>query len=573
MCGIVGIASRDEFDISEIVQSLKRLEYRGYDSWGVATNDGFMEKNIGEIPKNAAIERKAKAAIAHTRWATHGGVTQANAHPHKDCSGDIEIVHNGIIENYLKLKAALVEKGHIFKSETDTETIVHFVEEDVKRGRSMEESLQRFIGEAEGTFAILAVRKGDDRIYAAKRDSPLVIGILDDGIMVASDIYAFSNRTNKALWVDNDEYAIVGSEGFEIYDSSGSLLNKEVKEFEWREELQDHSYEHFMIKEIHEIPAVAERLLLSLRQEQSAELRALAEAVKSSRKVVFVSAGTSYHASLLGAYFLNKAGIDTRTIIASEFKDYIFVDNKTLIIAISQSGETMDVIEALKVAKKRGASIASIVNLPYSAVQRMSKLSVQILAGQEICVAATKTFVNQVLVLLALAAELGWKVDYDKIPGELRAVFEFEDAIKKMAGSLKNKKDIYIIGRGMSYPVSREIALKLKEISYLHAEGMMGGELKHGTLALIEQGVPVIGLVDNKDIISNIKEVEARGGEITVISDCDTEFGGIKLNASSEASFALGATIVGQLLTYYTAKELGLPIDKPRNLAKSVTVK
>ncbi|MBI2583953.1 MAG: glutamine--fructose-6-phosphate transaminase (isomerizing) [Candidatus Aenigmarchaeota archaeon] len=574
MCGIFGIANKNKFLLSDVINSLKRLEYRGYDSWGIATNDDIMEKKVGEIPVNSNLgDGNAKVAISHTRWATHGGVTQANAHPHSDCTGNLFVVHNGIIENYLEMKDLLTQKGHKFLSETDTEVIAHFIEEKLNESKSPDEALQEFMKNSRGTFAVLAVRKGDNNVYAAKRDSPLVLGILDGGYAIASDIYAFSDKTNRAVWFENDEYAVINSSGFRIFDSDGKHVNRDARTFEWKEETQGHYYDHYMNKEIHEVPDVAKRLLVSLQREQKMQLEQLAGMVRKAGKIIFVAVGSSYHASLLGTFFLHKAGIDVQTIIASEFRDYTFVDEDTLILAISQSGETMDVIEALKTAKQRGARIASIVNVPYSTVQRMSELSIQILAGQEICVAATKSFINQVMLLIALAAELGYRQDYDKIPEELQRLFDFEDEVKKLARKLADSKDIYIIGRGMSYPVSREIALKLKEISYVHAEGMMGGELKHGTIALIEEGTPVIGLVDNEEIISNMKEVEARGAEVISISDCPTEFGGMQLPVGSEASFALGASMIGHLLSYYIAKERGLPIDKPRNLAKSVTVK
>ena len=276
--------------------------------------------------------------------------------------------------------------------------------------------------------------------------------------------------------------------------------------------------------------------------------------MKESRKVTFVASGTSYHASLLGVYYLHKCGVEAQTIIASEFEHFVGVDRNTLVVAISQSGETMDVIEALKYAKKNRAKIASIVNVPYSTVQRMSEISLNIVAGQEICVAATKSFVNQVTLMLSIAREFGFRINTSNIPGKIEKIFRQKDKIEKMAKELNRHNDIYVLGRGLSYPVAREIALKIKEISYMHAEGMMGGELKHGTIALIEKGTPVIGLISNKDydMLSNIKEVEARGAhEIKITNE----------------------TIVGQLLTYYVAKERGLPIDKPRNLAKSVTVK
>jgi len=573
MCGIVGIASKNAVPCSSVVSSLKRLEYRGYDSWGIATSGGFVSKAIGEIPSKPDFDAEANIAISHTRWATHGGVTQQNAHPHADCTKSLFIVHNGILENYVELKQSLEQRGHLFNSQTDSEVVAHYFEQKLREGKTIEDAIPEFMASAKGTFAILIMQKGCDKLYAIKRDSPLVLGIMDNSFVLASDIYAFSDKTNRAIWFENDEWAVIGANGCQFYDSAGKALYKAEQAFELPPESPAEHFDHFMIKEIHEIPAVSKRLLLSLKTAQKRKLEELASLIRTSHKVVFVAAGTSYHASLLGVYFLNKAGVEVQTLIASEFKDYAFIDDRTLVIALSQSGETMDVIEALKVAKAKGAKIASIVNVPYSTIQRMSQLSLDILAGQEVCVAATKSFVNQSLLLLSLAMELGYDADMEGISKELEQVFDSEKKIEQLARKMKGVDDMYIIGRGLAYPVSREIALKLKEISYIHAEGMMGGELKHGTLALVEPGIPVIGLVDNQEIVSNIKEVEARGGDITVFSDCDTQFSGIRLQSTSEPSFALAATVVGQLLTYYIAKERGLPIDKPRNLAKSVTVK
>jgi glucosamine--fructose-6-phosphate aminotransferase (isomerizing) len=331
-----------------------------------------------------------------------------------------------------------------------------------------------------------------------------------------------------------------------------------------------------MLKEIEEEPVVAERLLKSIAATQNSKLEKLKEMMQQSKKIIFVAAGTSYHASLLGVYFLHKIGLEAQTLIASEFRDFANIDKDTLVIAITQSGETMDVIDAIKYAKQHGAKIASIVNVPYSTVQRMSDLSIEILAGQEVCVAATKSFVNQVVLLLYLAKEFGLDVRLDKISEEIREVLKNDDKIRSLAKHLKDKRDIYIIGRGLSYPVAREMALKLKEISYIHAEGMMAGELKHGTLALIEKGTPVISLINgSSEILSNIKEVGARGGHIIAItSNGNIEYKDkIEIHTEHDGSFSILATIVGQLLTYYIARERGLAIDKPRNLAKCVTVK
>ena len=566
MCGIVGIASSKEFSTKELLRALKRLEYRGYDSHGFVTDTGIIKKKIGEI-KIIKDNNKCKVGLSHCRWATHGRVSEKNAHPHSDCKNEIFIVHNGIISNYEKLKNKL--KNHKFKSETDSEVIVHYIEEKLKK-KDMIHAISDFFREAQGEFAVLLMLKGDEKIYAFKRGSPMVIGVAKDMNIIASDIYAFSDKTNKAIFFNENDLAVVSNNRYEFYKMPSMTKGKrKLNTIRWTQNEEKHSYEHYMIKEIMEQPIAAKRLLNSLKNEQSESLLELKKLIKNSRRVVFVASGSSYHASLLGVYFLNKAGIEAHTIIASEFRNFTLLDEKTLVIAISQSGETMDVIEALNGIKAKGVKIASFVNVPYSTIQRMSQLSVNICAGQEICVAATKTLTNQIIALLHLASLFGYKSDIDNIPSEIGKFLNNND-IEKIAKSLKNQEDIYIIGRGFAYPVAREIALKLKEIPYIHAEGMMGGELKHGTLALIEKGTPVIALTpeNDNDIISNVKEVEARGARVISIGNSD-----IKINTDNEATFALLAIITGQLLAYYIAKEKKLPIDKPRNLAKCVTVK
>ncbi len=598
MCGIVGIVSKNEFSSKEALSLLKRLEYRGYDSFGVADNSGNIEKFVGEIDENKIKGTETGNAIYHTRWSTHGGVTQANAHPHADCKNEIFIVHNGIIDNYIEMKKVLEHRGHVFKSQTDSEVIAHFFEEELKT-KTMSNAAENFFVAAKGEFAVLLIRKNDDKIYAFKRGSPLVLGIVDadsknnasgsSGMnIIASDIYAFSDKTNKAIFFNEDEFAVITASDYEFfkYDSGLKQIKKEIQTFEWPESKEGKmDYEHYMLKEIHEEPEAVNRLIRSLEYEQKQKMSELRSMIEKSKRVVFVAAGTSYHASLLGVYFLNKVDIEAHTIIASEFRNFTLLDEDTLVIAITQSGETMDVIEALHGIKQHGVKIASFVNVPYSTVQRMSNISVNICAGQEICVAATKTFVNQVLTLLYLASMFGYKAGMSQIQEEIENLIKQEDDIKKIAKTLKDEKDIYIIGRGFSYPIAREIALKLKEISYIHAEGMMAGELKHGTLALIEKGTPVIVLMPEGDshITSNAKEVEARGARIIAISNCHNEdYETIRIPQQidakgvmrhDEASFSILAAIAGQILTYYIAKEKNLPIDKPRNLAKSVVVK
>ncbi|MCJ7450829.1 MAG: SIS domain-containing protein, partial [Candidatus Nanohaloarchaeota archaeon QJJ-9] len=360
---------------------------------------------------------------------------------------------------------------------------------------------------------------------------------------------------------------------YEVYSKNGEKKEKEVKKFDWtQEEGEKEEHDHYMIKEIKEQPKVAKRLLKTFKTSQKKDLNRFLDLIEDHEKVIFTSAGTSYHASLLGVYYLQKAGVEAQALIASEFQNYERVDEDTLVIAVSQSGETMDVLEAIEFSKEKGGTIASIVNVPHSSIQRKSKESLEIHAGQEVCVAATKTFTNQVLTLTKIAERLGMDSNIAGISEEIKEVIERnEEEVKELAKELSDKEDIYVLGRGTTYPVSREIALKLKEIPYIHAEGMMGGELKHGTLALIEEGTPVISLIpqESDEIISNVKEVEARGANSLRISSGSDRF----YLPENPSSFALSSTTIGFLLAYYIAKEKGRPIDKPRNLAKSVTVK
>ncbi|MCD6126794.1 MAG: glutamine--fructose-6-phosphate transaminase (isomerizing) [Methanomicrobia archaeon] len=576
MCGIIGIVSQEYVSSKEILKALKRLEYRGYDSVGYALNDGTVEKDTGEISDfmRRTKEKNFRTGIAHTRWATHGGVTRENAHPHTDCSGDIMIVHNGIIENYLEMKNKLLEKGHKFRSETDSEVIAHYFE-DKLNNMDLKDAITDFIKEAKGTFAVLMIKKGEDRIYAFKRDSPLVLGIGEKEFYLSSDIYGFSDKTDRAIFFNDDEFAVI-DKSYKFYDKDGNEIKKEVKRFQWGfSEEEKETYDHYMIKEIKEEGKAVRRIINSLNNEQHEKILKLNKMIKKAKKVAFVASGTSYFAALLGVYFLNRVDVESQAIIASEFRHFIRVDENTLVIAISQSGETMDVLKALKFAKEKKAKIVSIVNVPHSSIQRISDLSLEILAGQEICVAATKTFINQVSLLLYLANLNGLNVNLNNLHRRIQETIDNnESKVRQLAKTLYRERDIYVLGRGLTYPIAREIALKLKEISYIHGEGMMGGELKHGTLALIEKGTPVISLIQHEDyeMLSNTKEVEARGARVIKISNDEKINPDFYLKTSKDEKFAIAATIIGQLLAYYIAKEKGLPIDKPRNLAKSVTV-
>jgi glucosamine--fructose-6-phosphate aminotransferase (isomerizing) len=576
MCGITGIVSQKPFSSEFLLKRLKRLEYRGYDSYGYYNKEKLL-KRVGEIIP--AGEDESTIAISHTRWATHGGVTEINTHPHVSKDKEVVIVHNGIIENFQQLKKDLQNKGCEFISQTDSELVAHYFYLKLKE-KDIKQAIQDFFKEVKGTFGILIMLKDKEEIYALKRDSPLVLGICKDKNILASDIYAFSDITDKAIFFENEEYAIVKKDSYEFFKSDGSKIEKQTQTFVWeQEESNKEEYEHYMLKEIKEEPAVVKRLLLSLDGEQKEKLDALINAIKESKKIFFVACGTSYHASLLGAYYFHKIGISSQTLIASEFKYYANIDEDTLIITISQSGETMDIIDALKYARKKKCKIASIVNVPYSSIERLSDLSVNSCAGQEVSVASTKSYVNQVVLLLKMAQQLGFKVNLDNVADKINFLFEQEEEIMRYAQEVSLSKDAYIIGRGLTYPVSREIALKVKEISYIHAEGMMGGELKHGTIALIEKGTPLVSLINNSDpdILANTAEVEARGANVIVITNNkevkEQKEKCIYIKTGNDGKFAIVASIAGQLLAYYAAKALNRPIDKPRNLAKSCTVK
>jgi len=575
MCGIIGVASKKDFSSSFLLERLKRLEYRGYDSYGYY-DASELKKNIGEIV--VAGEKNTRIGMAHTRWATHGGVTVENAHPHISCDGNVVIVHNGIIENFEEIKKELVKKEHAFASQTDSEMVAHYFEEGLKKN-DIKKIIIDFFREAKGTFAILMMIKGKEELYALKRDSPLVLGVCKEMNLLASDIYAFSDLTDKAVFFENDEFAVITKNSYKFFNKDGKAIKKPVKKFVWeQEESEKKEYKHYMLKEIMEEPLVVQRMLFSLENEQKPEFDKLISLIKKSKKIIFASCGTSYHASLLGAYFLHSIGVESQTLIASEFKHYANVDDKTIVIAISQSGETMDVIDALKYAKKNKARIVSIVNVPFSTIQRMSELSLNILAGQEVCVASTKAFVNQATLMLRIAQEFGFKVNLTNLSDKIKALLAKKEEIKKIAESITKSRDAYIIGRGLTYPVAREIALKVKEISYIHAEGMMGGELKHGTIALIEEGTPVISLINNHDadIVSNTREVEARGAKVIMITnnpELEKKNSTLYINTDNDGKFGILASIAGQLIAYFAADALGRPIDKPRNLAKICTTK
>ena len=559
MCGIVGITAAAPFTSRELLERLKRLDYRGYDSWGF-WNGRTLTRHVGEV---TVIDdgTPVTTAIAHTRWATHGGITERNAHPHRAAA--VTIVHNGIIENYAQIKEALQGNGRAFSSETDSEVIAQLIDYERTRGKPIEEILPFLIEQLQGTFAILLMLDGDDRLFALRRDSPLAIGTCKDRMIIASDPGAFSDVATQAFYLENDEYAVIGPNGAEFFKDRHAMR----KEPEVIEKAQPAP-----TKEIHEQPEVTRKLVASLFDGQRKEFIHLIESIGTARKIIFTAAGTAYLAALLGAQFLHDRGLEAQALIASEFEHFITITPGTLVIAISQSGETMDTIEALKYARRHGATVASIVNVAHSTIERMTEFCVHTLAGQEIAVASTKAYTNQVILLLAIAQSFGAKVGLDGIAEKIERTLAQEEKIAAIAQTVAAEEHLYLIGRGLGYPVAREGALKIKEVSYVHAEGMMGGELKHGTIALISSGTPVIALVYDGDpkMASSAKEVEARGARVITIGT--REGADVLVPATSEEEFSLLSAVLCQLFAYHLAKARGCPIDKPRNLAKSVTV-
>ena len=575
MCGIVGMTSNEEFSVKQdLLAALKKLEYRGYDSSGVAIKDGTIEKEVGEIQvllDKVPSSLTTSTGIAHTRWATHGGVTKKNAHPH--ITDNICLVHNGIIENYLKLRKDLEEKGYSFKTETDSEVIAIFLEDALKTESPMQ-AISKFIQVAKGTYGVVFFKKNEDILYAFKKDSPLCLGIAPGKLILASDIHAFSNITHKVVFFEDYDAAIITPDKFEFFNKEGPI-DKEVVELELVEtETTKKDFDHYMLKEIYEQPEASQRLIDSLKSTQKERANEIADMVRKSKRILFLACGTSYHAGLIGSYLLNRLGYESHAVIASEFEQFSLVDSSTLVIVVSQSGETMDVISVLKSIKKQNPKLVAIVNTPLSTLHRMSHNYLEMLAGKEVCVAATKSFTNSVICLYEIARILGNGINLEQIPGKIKQTIEDnEDFVKEISKKLKEKNDIFILGHKVTYPIAREVALKLKEISYVHAEGMMAGELKHGTIALVEPGVPVFGLVheSNKERMeSSLQEVEARGADVYYVGVDSKQFA---IPKSSEEEFSLLSTVIGQLLSYYIALYRKLPIDKPRNLAKSVTVK
>ena len=609
MCGIVGYIGFNQAS-DFLLDGMAKLEYRGYDSAGIAVigaeNAIKIQKKVGRLANLEAIVKadpnEGTVGIGHTRWATHGRPSDMNAHPHSSEDGKFAVVHNGIIENYMPLKEELIEKGYHFKSETDTEVVAHLLE-DMYDGDFVS-TVRRMLARVDGAYALEIICADEpDKIICTKKENPLVIGLGKGENFVASDIPAIINYTRDTYILSDGELAIVTRDNVSVFDREGNAIDKEVFHVSWNAEAAEKGgYEHFMLKEIHDQPkAVRDTFGTHIFEDGKTvhfeELNWTADDVAAFNKILIVACGTAYHAGLVTKQYIeNLARIPVNVEIASEYRySNPLTDDKTLCIVISQSGETSDTLAALKEAKRHGAKSLAITNVVGSSISREADNTVYTWAGPEISVASTKAYTTQLVAGLLFAVYLGQlngKMDpalgaeilcgVKSLPTLIHEIFEVDEDMKAFAKHYGFKSDAFFLGRAIDYAVAMEGALKLKEISYIHAEAYAGGELKHGTLALIEEGVPVIALATQEDVydkmISNIREVKAR--EAVVI--------GIGMKGDEELSKHVDHTIYVprankfiapilavvplQLLAYYAAITRGADVDKPRNLAKSVTV-
>lgn len=608
MCGIIGyIGEREAPQL--LLEGLKRLEYRGYDSAGIAVIDGgraAIKRNVGKLTQLESSLNKnplrGKVGIGHTRWATHGKPSETNAHPHK--AGSIVVVHNGIIENYLNLKRILEKKGHTFKSETDTEIIAHLIQSYLFKGNSFEQAVRNALKRIKGSYAIGVICEEEPKkLIAARNESPLVIGLGEQEWFIASDIPAFLPHTRKVIFPDDQEMAVLSEKGVKISSLSGAKVSKKVTTIDWSPSMAEKGgFKHFMQKEIFEQSrAIIDTFRGRIAEEKGniflEDCNLTSKEIKQIEKIFIIACGTSWHAATVGKFMIEDlCRIPVEVDLGSEFRyrDPL-LNKKTLLLLISQSGETADTLAALREGKKKKARIISICNVVGSSMVRDSQGVVYTHAGPEIGVASTKAFTTQLVVLYLLSLYLGKLTrrlstdkekcmikDLVKLPRQIEKILEKDSSIRNIAHHYMNYRDFLYLGRGINYPIALEGALKLKEISYIHAEGYPAGEMKHGPIALIDEQMPVVVLVSKgvtfDKIISNVEEVKARGGKILAVtpkmskeieSKADTV---IKIPENNNYLMPILFTVPLQLLAYHIAELKGTDVDQPRNLAKSVTV-
>ena len=591
MCGIIGYCGKKSA-VPVVLEALKRLEYRGYDSAGVASlDDGklLIRKDVGKveevIQKHDLASLPGNTAIGHTRWATHGAVTQLNAHPHSDCSDRVAVVHNGIIENNQQLRQELTKMGHQFSSETDTEVIPHLLEDELKNGHSLEQAVLNVAPKLEGSYAFLVSSLDDPgKIIGTRRNNPLIVGIDAHDYYVSSDALAFSQYTNQVMSLEDNEVVALTRGKIKFSDAQGNKLVKQARRLDhsWAESHKD-GYQYFMLKEILEQPQVLSQTTL----QDGKRFTEIALDILRARQVIVTACGSSRYAALVGRYLFSRVGKKfCDVVMASEFGYFAdSVDKSTVVIAVSQSGETADVLEGVKAARDAGAQVISIVNRPNSILADLSHQVIYLNCGSEIAVAATKSFLSQLAIFYLLAFSMVNSFDeaaakLRDLSSEISKVVDWNKSeLIELGQKLKDKNDFYYIARGINFAIASEGALKLKEISYIHAEGMPAGELKHGTLALVEPGTPVVVICPAdytfSETLSNAIETKSRGAYIIAVSDKESDIydSWIKIPKVDELLYPMVAVVPLQLLAYYLAIKRGHDPDKPRNLAKSVTVK
>ena len=605
MCGIVGYTGK-ELALTPVLEGLRKLEYRGYDSAGIAliTNAGeklWIEKRAGKLGNLEEIlgdkVPNSHSGIGHTRWATHGGPTDENAHPHLDNEGKLAVIHNGIIENYLELRQQLEKAGHVFSSETDSESVAHLLSDSRKKhDGDLAAAMRDVCKQLRGSFTLLAIHSDEPgRIVGARRNSPLVVGVGSGENFLASDVSAFISYTKRALELGQDEVADITAESIVITDLSGKVLPHNEYEISWDASAAERGgFEHFMLKEIFEQPkAIADTLLGRISGLESDVTKGLD--LTDIEKVVIVACGTAYHAGLVGKYAIEKwADIAVDVELASEYRyREPSVNKKTLLIPISQSGETMDTLMALRYAKEKGAKVFAVCNTNGSTIPRESDAVLYTHAGPEIAVASTKAFETQLIAMYLIGLHLGRirgtisaeliseiESELSELPAKVEQILETVEPLRELTREFSNANSMLFLGRHVGFPTALEGALKLKELAYMHAEGFAGGELKHGPIALIETGTPVVAimpaagsLLANK-MASNIQEVKARGAVIIAIADSPIAAANhlVRIPTTHEFLQPVLSVVPLQVIAYEMAIARGNDVDQPRNLAKSVTV-
>ncbi len=609
MCGIIGYIGKQQAT-PIIMDGLKRMEYRGYDSAGLAviqSDDIACHKKEGKLgnlqAELAKFDLNGSVGIGHTRWATHGKPSDTNAHPHHDCQEEIYLIHNGIIENYHDIKTALSAKGHTFYSATDTEVLVHLIEEHHKT-LPFEQAFITALNEVVGTYGVVALSSKEPRkIMAARLGSPMILGIIGEGeYMVASDVAAIMKHTREVIYLNDGEVCVLTDKGYEMKDLKAQAVQYTIQQVDWDfTQAQKQGYEHFMLKEIHEQPEVLMNALRGrIKQEEGlAHMRGFieqAERLQNTNRIIIVAMGTALYAGQVGEYMIEEyAGIPVEVESAAEFRyRKPVIDEHTTVIAISQSGETADLIAAVKESKLKGALVLGLVNVVGSTIAREVHAGAYCHAGPEIGVASTKAFMAQLTMLALVTLQLGRQRGMSVVTGQriakellalpekIKQIFEQEGDIAKLAKQYSQYHDFFFLGRKYNYPIAYEGALKLKEISYLHSEGYGAGDLKHGPIALIDEQFPSVVIVPQdsvyEKVVSNLQEIKARSGKVLAIAtEGDTHVAEIAddviyIPKTLEMLTPLLAIVPLQLFAYYVAKELGRDIDQPRNLAKSVTV-